>query len=304
MEITNFTEEITYQWQKKWSTEDLQLAIKNCEKDPVCLPYFLKYLPKDGFVLESGCGLGQWVIYLSRLGYQMIGVEIVPDCVERCKKYFPEMDIRVGDVRNLLFPDQYFNGYISIGVIEHMIEGPESTLKEMQRVLKPGGVAILTVPSFNYFLRTWYPFRELLVKIFRYNRLIRKILGKPCFPYDKHKNQTKLKEIKKQLHPDFWPIIGIDPIKGPIFIEYKYRRNQLENFLKLFNFEIIESVSILHSLVFRDTFGKIFLRKNCLTTEEDNIQLNRIGRTINWILYKLGPHFFNYVYLYVIKAKK
>jgi SAM-dependent methyltransferase len=302
MRTADFTEEIVYQWQKKWSGQDIQQAIENCKKEVVCLPYFLKYLPKEGFILEAGCGLGQWVVYLGWLGYHMIGVEIVPDCVQMCKTHFPEINIHVADVRNLPFPNSYFSGYISIGVIEHMIEGPENTLKEMKRVLKPNGIAIITVPSYNYFLRFWYPIREIFIKIFRYNNIIRKILGKPLLLGNKQFLVKKLFEIKKHTRKNFWSVIGVDSQQGPMFIEYKYKKNQIDKILKSFNFEILESVPVYHPYVFSDTFGNIFFKKNSV---EKNVvtQLNFVGKIVHWIFRQFGPHFFNYLYLYVVRNK-
>lgn len=305
MKELNYTEDtdIIYQWQKHHSGQDIRKIVEDCNKDIVCLPYFLKYLPKEGFVLEAGCGLGQWVIYLGRLGYNMVGVEIVPYCVETCKKYFPDTDIRIADVRNLPFPDNYFSGYISIGVAEHMIEGPETTFREMKRVLKPGGIAIITVPSYNYFLRFWYPVRKLFVKTFRYNKLIRKILRKPLLSNNKQVYYKKLSEIEKQIRKEFWSILGIDTVRGPMFIEYKYKKNQIDSILKLFNFEIIESVPACHPYIFSDTFGKMFFKKWAV---EKNVipQLNFVGKIIHWGFRHFGPHFFNYLYLYVVRVKK
>lgn len=297
MKPTNFTEDIVYQWQKNWDKHDLQQSIENCQKDTVCLPYFLKYLPKEGAILEAGCGLGHWVIYLSRLGYNMTGVEIVPDCVERCKKYFPEADIRIGDVRNLPFPDNYFSGYISMGVIEHMIEGPETTLKEMRRVLKPNGITIVMVPAFNYFLRVWYPIRNSLVKLFRYNRWIRKILHKPEITLDKGKIQSKFDEINRQLRKEFYPTVGLDPEIGPVFIEYKYPKGRLEDFLRKFNIEVIECVSIFSPCVFQSVFG------NFTCDKTDKFKLNVVGKILQYTFNHLSRHFFNSHYLCVGKMK-
>jgi|GEM_PF-544127 len=303
MRSADFTEDIVYQWQKKWSEYDLRQAVENCQEDTVGFPYFLKYLPKKGLILEAGCGLGQWVVYLSRLGYHMIGVEIVPDCVQMCKTHFPNVDIRVGDVRNLPFPDAYFDGYISIGVIEHMIEGPESILRELKRVIKPGGIAIITVPAYNYFLRAWYPLRKFIVEPFRKNHLIRKVLGKPALLYDKFDGQIKSIKIKKQLRAELWPIVGIDAVKGPIFIEYKYKKGYFDCLLESFDFKIIESVPVHHPLIFQDTFGNLFFKKSCLKNEKNNLQLNILGKIVKRIFDQVSPHFFNYLYLYVVKAK-
>lgn len=303
MKTEHFTEEIVYQWQKTWSEKKLAELIAACGGDYV-LPYFLKYLPKQGKILECGCGLGQWVIYLSRLGYQMAGLEIVPDCVQTCKKIFPEADVRVGDVRRMPFPENFFSGYISLGVVEHMIEGPESTLQELRRVLKPGGVAILTVPAFNYFMRAWYPIRKLLVDLVRYNRWVRKILGKSECSGEIRNFQEKLQEIRKQLRPDFWPIIGTDPVLGPLFIEYKCKKDQIREMLEPLDLEILESVPLWHPYIFRDIFGDSFFKKNKQNLSSNTPQLNLLGRWLREFFVRVSPHCFNYVYLYVVRSKK
>jgi SAM-dependent methyltransferase len=46
-------------------------------------------------------------------------------------------------------PDGYYAGYISIGVVEHRQEGPEPFLDEAYRILRPGGIALISVPFFH-----------------------------------------------------------------------------------------------------------------------------------------------------------
>ncbi|MEW6068416.1 MAG: class I SAM-dependent methyltransferase [Nitrospirota bacterium] len=106
-----------------------------------------KYLkPEDGYILEGGCGAGSNVASLHNNGYKVIGIDYAENTVKTLKKYIPELDIRLGDVRNLPFEDDYFNGYWSIGVIEHFWEGYGVIAKEMLRVLKNGGYLFLTFP--------------------------------------------------------------------------------------------------------------------------------------------------------------
>jgi SAM-dependent methyltransferase len=50
-------------------------------------------------------------------------------------------------------PDNHYAGYISLGVIEHREEGPEPFLVEAKRVLRPGGVCLISVPFMNPFRR-------------------------------------------------------------------------------------------------------------------------------------------------------
>ena len=46
-------------------------------------------------------------------------------------------------------PDGFYDGYISLGVVEHCKEGPEPFLLEAYRVLNSGGIAFISVPYIN-----------------------------------------------------------------------------------------------------------------------------------------------------------
>ncbi len=53
---------------------------------------------------------------------------------------------RQGNALHIERPDNYYDSYLSIGVVEHRIEGPEPFLAEAYRVLKPGGKILIAVP--------------------------------------------------------------------------------------------------------------------------------------------------------------
>jgi SAM-dependent methyltransferase len=110
---------------------------------------YTRYLPKTGKILEAGCGLGHVVLALRVRGYDVEGVEWAEQTVEKVNQWLPDVPIRKGDVTALDVPDGYYAGYISIGVIEHRQAGPEPFLKEAYRILQPGGVALISVPSLH-----------------------------------------------------------------------------------------------------------------------------------------------------------
>lgn len=108
-----------------------------------------KYLPKDSKILEGGSGLGDKVKGLQAAGFNAIGVDYAIETVKDSIKRYPGLDIRVGDVRELEFEDSYFDGYWSLGVIEHFWNGYHEIIDEANRVLRSEGILFLTFPSMS-----------------------------------------------------------------------------------------------------------------------------------------------------------
>jgi SAM-dependent methyltransferase len=138
-------------------------------------PYFEKYLRKDDRILEAGCGAARYIVALRARGFQYIeGVEWGQETVHSVKEVYPDLPIRVGDVTNLDIPDEHYDAYISLGVVEHREAGPEPFLAEAYRVLKPGGVAVFSVPYVN-------PLRYVKAKLGLFK--IQDIAGKTFYQY-------------------------------------------------------------------------------------------------------------------------
>lgn len=106
----------------------------------------LRFLPRDGEILEAGAGLGFWVALLNEAGCRARGMDYSDEALERARRSFPELPFDRGDVRELPYPDRSMSGYVSFGVAEHFREGPDDVLREAARVLRPGGVMTLAVP--------------------------------------------------------------------------------------------------------------------------------------------------------------
>ena len=117
------------------------------------LKYTRKYVPLSAQILEAGCGNGEKVLTLQKAGYQVTGIDWAKATVERINHSYPDLKIYQGDIRALPFPDISFDCYWSLGVIEHFAEGFEAPLKEASRVVRPGGVALVTVPSMSWLRR-------------------------------------------------------------------------------------------------------------------------------------------------------
>ena len=107
-------------------------------------------------VLDTGCGDG-WMIYKLKAAFSdeyklhFTGVDISEldiDFADKRKEYFSHDDceFKVMDVDNLSFKDGEFDIIICSEVIEHL-KNPEILIRGLFRVLKKGGVVILTTPQ-------------------------------------------------------------------------------------------------------------------------------------------------------------
>ena len=123
----------------------------------------LQAMSPQGLHLEAGCGAGYWVAALLHHGLMIEGIEYSSDLVALVHSANPKLPVRQGNVLHIDSPDNYYDSYLSIGVVEHRVEGPEPFLTEANRVLKPGGKIFISVPYFG-------PIRLLKSRLSLYDR--------------------------------------------------------------------------------------------------------------------------------------
>lgn len=138
--------------QRFWSYESVTEHLRLCDFETT-LPLFLEHLPKGEVVLDAGCGLARWVIYLRQRGYRVCGVDKAREPLVDAMRFAAATPVFVGDTLSLPVRDEALGGIISLGVIEHVPSGPVPALRELRRVLKPGGVALVAVPYNNLWRR-------------------------------------------------------------------------------------------------------------------------------------------------------
>jgi SAM-dependent methyltransferase len=110
----------------------------------------LKKTGRDAHVMDAGCGMGEWTVYLNQLGYRTMGLDISENTIERLQSLFPQHEFIRGDIRNTGFPDGSFDALFSWGAFEHFENGPGECLRESFRVLRTGGYLFITVPFDNW----------------------------------------------------------------------------------------------------------------------------------------------------------
>lgn len=106
------------------------------------------YLGEVNRVLDVGCGLGSWVLFLEGRGHDVTGLDYSAPLLARAARREPSRSARWASAaaEALPFKDRTFDCVLSWGVIEHDQAGPSAALEEFDRVLAPGGRVFVTVP--------------------------------------------------------------------------------------------------------------------------------------------------------------
>jgi len=237
---------------------------------------FLSYLPVNGKILEAGCGLGRWVIFLKQHGYDIVGIDSNELAIAKLKDFDESLQVESGEVLGIHYPDNYFDAYISLDVVEHFEDGPTSALKEAHRILKPNGLIFVSVPTINIIRKIIrQPIRNA-INVFRGSLEIFRLI------WAKSKRKAIRSWIENILH---WH-------RYYHFIEYNYSKSELENFLRQCNFEIIMMVpndfygSKDHAIGLVVDFP--FLGAHDTSLRGD-FQLNSAGKLISRLLDKISP---------------
>jgi SAM-dependent methyltransferase len=134
--------------QAPWRKEGRKIGLEDCDQELIH-DVLLRHLPKDGLIVDAGCGVGKWPIYLRRQGYRVVGVDISHEACTIGRENDPGLGIAQADVRFTPLKSASVDAVVSLGVVEHDEAGPDAALREARRIIKPGGLLVLAVPYNN-----------------------------------------------------------------------------------------------------------------------------------------------------------
>ena len=138
-------------WEDIWDDASIQVELEAVAyaRAQATINAYLPYLAAQDLHLEAGSGLSAIVIALRRRGYKVHGLDYAVNALSASRRYDDSLPLAAGDVHHLPYRDNCFGSYLSFGVLEHFEGGMLPALQEAYRVVKPGGVLVLTIPYPN-----------------------------------------------------------------------------------------------------------------------------------------------------------
>jgi SAM-dependent methyltransferase len=181
-------------------------------------------------VLEIGCGLGTDGAQFAEAGADYTGVDLTDAAVELARKRFELFDLsgkfRRADAENLDFADDSFDLIYSHGVLHHTPD-TEKAIREIHRVVRPGGRAIVMLyhrGSYNYRVNISL-LRRAGAQLLKWEpgvKLVHRITGEPL---DSLREHAKLLRTEKEsyLKPEAFLSQNTDGAGNPLARVYSRR---------------------------------------------------------------------------------
>lgn len=148
-------------------------------------------LPQELKILDAGCGIGLNTFLMAKKGFRIVGVDHDPEKITLAKKMlrrldFPRVKFILQDITRLKFGPSSFDVVVCFEVLEHLKQD-NLALTKISRVLKKGGLLLLSVPGkgpisrINFeakgHAREGYRLEQLKRKLKSQNLKIEKVIG-------------------------------------------------------------------------------------------------------------------------------
>lgn len=147
--------------------------------------FLLPHLRPGMRLLDCGCGPGSITCGLAQAiaPGDAIGLDLSPSQVARARALaaalgVTNLHVLVGDAYRLPFADASFDVVFAHNVLEHLRD-PLAALREMRRVLRPGGLVAIRDPDYGSLI--WAPSTPLLDKASRLLLRLRELAGSPYY---------------------------------------------------------------------------------------------------------------------------
>jgi ubiquinone/menaquinone biosynthesis C-methylase UbiE len=106
--------------------------------------------PRTGKILEIGCSAGYFTHKLQGRADEVYGIDINREHIEQARQKYPDIHFHCADCETLPYDDATFDVVVMLEVYEHVADR-QQLVGEIARVLRPGGMLILSTPHRGMF---------------------------------------------------------------------------------------------------------------------------------------------------------
>ncbi len=182
------------------------------------LRFLSKYTNNYERILDLGCGNGRLYELFKEKTVDYYGIDNSKKLIEIAQKRYPQFKFQVADALNLPFSADFFDKVFCVAVLHH-IPSKELRLKvlrDINRVLKPNGLLVLTVWNLGFLRRLTILLENIILKIFHRTKLD---FGDTLVPWGKklkrYVHGFSKNELKKLVGEAGFKVKEIEIIKRP-----------------------------------------------------------------------------------------
>lgn len=150
--VDGYFDEVASYWRDVYRGKDVQSLVYERRRESVLASIEAMSLAPGASILESGCGAGLTTIALARKGYQVTATDSVPKMLEMTRELAEyagvseRVFLEAADINHLQFAGGSFDAAAAIGVLP-WLSSLDEPVREMARVLKPGGYLVITIDN-------------------------------------------------------------------------------------------------------------------------------------------------------------
>lgn len=182
--------------------------------------HFKEYIPKDGTILDIGCGNGRLIKFIKPYIKSYTGIDLSEGLLEEAKKQYPEYEFKQGNILDNFQELEQYTTIFGIAVLNHIPthELQLHALENLYKLLQPGGIVCLT---------NWNLWHATLKR-------------KSIFKYKMQTNPEVTKEYGLQLK-DVMTIWKSNETQVPLYY-YAFTKNEIARLAKKAGFSVLKNV--------------------------------------------------------------
>lgn len=169
-------------------------------------------------ILDLGCGSGRHTVYLAKNGFDVYGIDVALSGIKMTREWLKKenlkANLKTGNIyKKLPYKNNFFDAVISTQTIHHQrIENIRKAIKEVERVLSPGGLIFISVRK-RKIGKAWK--KGAIIEKYGLQRSRYKVIGPRTYvPIERgEKGLTHYlfnKELIRKEFKDFKPNIWVD----------------------------------------------------------------------------------------------